>query len=318
MSTHQMHYGGGPLDRAGHRRKDEQWIQAQLEQNGTRFIPVWRGSSLMQIGKPGRSTSEPRICSRSEIGKVMDLSVQTTFLGMGHRTPYFAVDLSNGVEENVADQLNGIFVDLRLAGQHMEPENAALLAYARGMLHWHRSHQYCSQCGTKSESRNGGHMRACPEANCARETYPRTDPAVIMLVEHIPADGGAPVCLMGSHRRLPTRVFSTLAGFVEPGESLEEAVTREVLEEVNVIVDDVRYEASQPWPFPSSIMLGFYARAVTTDIEVDDDELSSARWFTSEEIRAAGDWGDDSADIQLPRKDSIARHLINTWLERQP
>lgn len=318
MSTHQMHYAGGLLDRAGVRRKDKQWLQDQLEQDIARFVPIWRGSSLMQIGNSGTSTSEPRICNRSEMGKIVDFSTESTFLGIGHDGPYFAVDLSHGVEETVAETLNGIFVDLRLAGQHMESGNASLLAYARGLLHWHRSHQYCSQCGAKSESMHGGHMRACPNDSCGRETYPRTDPAVIMLVEHTPTDGGPPVCLMGSHRRLPTRVFSTLAGFVEPGESLEEAVSREVLEEVNVTVDDVRYEASQPWPFPSSIMLGFYARALTTAIEVDNDELSSARWFTSEELCGAGDWGDESAAIQLPRRDSIARHLINSWLERQP
>ena len=160
-------------------------------------------------------------------------------------------------------------------------------------------------------------MRLCQNESCRRETYPRTDPAVIMLVEHQPDDGGSPVCLMGSHRRLPSKVFSTLAGFVEPGESLEEAVAREVREEVGIAVSDVKYHASQPWPFPASIMLGFYATATTTEITVDDVELASARWFNTDEIKSAGDWGDASALDQLPRKDSIARHIVNTWVEKQ-
>jgi NAD+ diphosphatase len=143
--------------------------------------------------------------------------------------------------------------------------------------------------------------------------HPRTDPAVIMLV--VRGGGDRPhQCLLGNNTKMPNGVYSTLAGFVEPGESLEEAVAREVYEEAGVRVTDVTYTGSQPWPFPASIMLGFRATAVTTDIDIDPQELDDARWFTAEDLRTFGEWADDDADRRLPRKDSIARALIETWL----
>ena len=188
------------------------------------------------------------------------------------------------------------------------------MAYARGILHWHQHHRYCGQCGHPTENQHGGHMRLCLNPDCGRETFPRTDPAVIMLVEHTPSNGEPPKCLLGRHSAWPPGSYSTLAGFVEPVESLEEAVAREVFEEAGIRVANVRYQASQPWPFPSSLMLGFRAQAETTAIKLDPDELADARWFTAEEIRSFGEWGDDSASLRLPRKDSIARFLVESWL----
>ena len=144
--------------------------------------------------------------------------------------------------------------------------------------------------------------------------FPRTDPAVIMLVEYWPHCGRSPMCLLGNHYRLPTNVYSTLAGFVEPGESLEETVVREVYEEVGVRISSACYQASQPWPFPSSIMLGYRAHAESTEIVVDRKELKDARWFTVEEVRGFGEWGDESVPYSLPRKDSIARFLVDSWV----
>jgi len=141
-------------------------------------------------------------------------------------------------------------------------------------------------------------------------------PAVIMLVTHQPTDGSAPRCLLGRSARWPSGVFSTLAGFVEPGESLEQAVQREVMEEVAIVTDNARYIASQPWPFPRSIMLGFEANALTTDIQCDPTEIADAKWFTAEELKTFGTWGDDAFELQMPRTDSIARFLINHWLDR--
>jgi NAD+ diphosphatase len=161
------------------------------------------------------------------------------------------------------------------------------------------------------DSAHGGHMRRCP--TCARETFPRIDSAVIMLVETT-NETGEPICLLGRHARLPTGIFSTLAGFVETGESLEETVVREVMEESGVKVDRVDYRGSQPWPLPASLMLGFRARATTTDISAHDDELEAVAWFTAEELSGFGEWSDEAAEFRLPRRDSIARVLIDEWL----
>ena len=205
-------------------------------------------------------------------------------------------------------------MDLRRVGPSMQADEAALAAYARSALRWHRYSRYCGHCGAVSESRNGGHLRICSNGNCGREIYPRTDPAVIMLVEERPLHNSPPRCLLANHHRSPPGSYSTLAGFVEPGESLEEAVAREVLEEVGVQLSSVAYQDSQPWPFPASIMLGFRAVAEHTQIVIDRRELADARWFTPNEIRKFGEWGDPDARLRLSPRDSIARYLIDSWL----
>jgi len=194
-------------------------------------------------------------------------------------------------------------------------DRLARVAYGRGMITWHRNHQFCGRCGGPMESRHGGHLRCCIRTDCGHESYPRTDPAVIMVVEHIPEDDGPPQCLLGRQANWPEGSYSTLAGFVEPGESLEETVIREIAEEAGVCVQDVRYIASQPWPFPASIMLGFWARAESTEIRIDPNELEDAGWYTPEAVRTFGQWGSGGPGPNLPRKDSIARFLIERWLE---
>ena len=209
----------------------------------------------------------------------------------------------------------GAFIDLRRCGSLLEREDASLLAYARGMMHWHRCHRFCGVCGRPTASRQGGHVRACDNPDGPHLTFPRTDPAVIMVVSHDGLDGQPPSCLLGRQKAWPMGTYSSLAGFVEPGESLEEAVAREVFEETGVSVTDVTYRASQPWPFPSSIMLGFRARALTTEIHLDPDELDDARWFTVAQVRQFGEWGKVAEGEQaMSRKDSIARWLIEDWL----
>jgi NAD+ diphosphatase len=155
-------------------------------------------------------------------------------------------------------------------------------------------------------------VRVCTA--CGTESYPRTDPAVIMLV-HRPAAGGEPArCLLARSPRFKPGMFSTLAGFVEPGESLEDAVARETLEETGVRVGRVVYHGSQPWPFPASLMIGFRAEASTTELTIDGEEIADARWFTAEELASFGEWGDEDAALRLPRRDSIARLLVDAWV----
>jgi len=200
----------------------------------------------------------------------------------------------------------GAFADLRSIGPALARREGALLAYARGLSHWHNRHGFCGVCGAATTTSAGGHVRVCTSEPCKAEHFPRTDPAVIMLVTH------GDRCLLPRSTRWPTiPMHSTLAGFVEPGESLEDAVAREVKEEVGVDVVDVRYHSSQPWPFPASIMLGFTAEARDTTITLDDEEIVSANWFDRDFLRREH----HPDEFRLPRADSIARRLIQDWVD---
>jgi NAD+ diphosphatase len=237
---------------------------------------------------------------------VPDGRIGPIFLGMEGDAAWFAIDVSEsddpladlGVEE-------GAFEDLHKVGALLGRTEGALLAYARGMVHWHRRHLFCGRCGRETASIEGGHVRRCTSDECGILHFPRTDPAIIVLV----TSGDA--CLLGRQAEWPPRVFSTLAGFVEPGESLREAVIREVREETGVTVTDVTYHSSQPWPFPSSLMLGFTATAYRSEPTVDENELQEARWFDREELEAQV----ASGQVRLPRPVSIARRLVAEWLE---
>jgi len=224
-------------------------------------------------------------------------------LGLQGPTPVFAVDVS-ATEEPLAllpDEA-GTFTDLRAVAGTLPGGDASILAHARGLMHWRGQHGFCGVCGGACEPQSAGHVMRCTA--CGTSHFPRTDPAVIMLVHH------GDCALLGHSRRFPnTTMYSTLAGFVEPGESLEEAVAREVFEESGVRVGQVQYHSSQPWPFPASIMLGFYAEALSEEVTIDPNELQDVRWFTRAQIR------DHQANgFNLPRLDSIARRLIEDWM----
>lgn len=311
-----LKYAGGHLDRAGTHRRDAAWIEAATSRPDARVVAVWRDRILVQASDAAPRAATPAL---ADVAPHVEPATTHLFLGLDGDVPVFAVDLSHLPEdaiECVARECaisDASFVDLRRVGPALTLDDAALLGYARGIVTWHRRARFCGVCGSATEPHQGGHMRRCTNAACATETYPRTDPAVIMLVEHRP-DGGAPRCLLGRHRRLPPGVYSTLAGFVEPGESLEEAVAREVLEETGVRISSARYAGSQPWPFPASLMIGFRAVAATDAVQVDPEELDEARWFTAEELATFGEWGDESAAQRLPRRDSIARTLVDAWM----
>jgi NAD+ diphosphatase len=223
------------------------------------------------------------------------------FLGLLDDNAVFAIDLSAADDPLplLPDGL-GAFVDLRTVGWGVPRPEAAVLAHARGLMHWRARHKFCSVCGGVCDVKSSGHVMQCTA--CNTQHFPRTDPAVIMLVHR------GDRALLGHSTRFPrATMYSTLAGFVEPGETLEETVARETFEEAGLRVGNVRYHASQPWPFPSSIMLGFFADAEGDALTVDGDELLDARWFTRDEAR-----GEDG--FSLPPPFSIARHLIDIWL----
>ena len=310
-----------PLTRPADLRGDADWLVARLKREDTRVIPVWRDLNLIEdreaIGG-GEATARPSavICGGPAAADVLAASGEVVFLGMEDRRAVFAADLSDACEGDAAAAAGsrGTFQDLWRAGPSIDTRGAALMAYARGMLYWHRQNRHCGRCGHHTESREGGHRRRCMRQGCGGSLFPRIDPAVITLVEYRPDGGAPPMCLLGNHHRPPPNVFSTLSGYAEPGESLEETVAREVFEEVGVRVQSAYYQASQPWPFPSSLMLGFRARAETTRIKVSPDELADARWFTAEEVKSFGEWGDESVAHALPRRDSIARFLVDSWV----
>lgn len=304
-------YAGGALDRAAPRRKDAGWVTAMLTAPDSRRLPVWRSQSFVEHPH----SHEPRLgWLPSGIGAELAQrpGVETALLGLDGDTALFAVDLSTmddpGQHPALAER--GAFVELRTIGALLPRAEASLAAYARGLMWWHQRHRYCGVCGHATRAAEAGHVRICTASPCAVHHFPRTDPAVIMLVHDDDR------CLLGRQPRFPPGLYSTLAGFVEPGESIEEAVAREVLEETGIRITDVRYHSSQPWPFPSSLMLGFLARAASTDITVQADEMEDACWFSRDDLLASAPTDPRHQPLLLPRADSISRRLIEDWLGR--
>jgi NAD+ diphosphatase len=294
-------YAAVPLDRRTDQRGDRDFIERHLHHGTTRIIPVWRSQNMVAgIG------AEPRVAwlsapqAEAWIG-----GGETIFLGIAGEIAHFALEISHLDDPAPAAAIAGAgFTDLRNVGAIMPRDDGALLAYARGLIHWHSRHRFCGVCGHATVSEQAGHQRRCSNAGCGAVHFPRTDPAVIMLVH----DGDR--ALLGRQAQWPPGMHSVLAGFVEPGESLEEAVAREVMEEVGIPVADVRYQSSQPWPFPSSIMLGFTARALSPEIRLSPDEIESAAWYSRDDLRRSP----ENETFRLSRRDSISRRLVDDWL----
>ncbi len=303
-------YSGSPLERVAERREDEAWIEQALSNPDTLLVPIWRSRNLVRpTPQPAEgaeaSTQSEAVYLTGETAAALQMrDGPWSFLGMLAGRPVFAVDISSADDPLplLPDGL-GDFVDLRaVGGGLLPPGDASVLAHARGLMHWRVKHRFCGVCGAPCEPTTAGHVMQC--TGCNTQHFPRTDPAVIMLVYR------GDTCLLGHSQRFPrATMYSTLAGFVEPGESLEEAVRREVLEEVGVEVGPVYYHSSQPWPFPANIMLGFYAEGLTERITIDPQELRDARWFSRDEIR-----NPEAHGFFLPRTDSIARRLIEDWM----
>ncbi|WPB86157.1 NAD(+) diphosphatase [Sediminicoccus rosea] len=294
-------YTGSPLDRCSGQRDDEAFMAAALADEAALFVPVWRSRSLMlgvEQGKP-----EAVLLSRGGAEAVRMAGGPWAFLGLWDKRPVFAVDCSHADDPlPLLPEGMGSFSDLRGVAGLLPEGEASVLAHARGLMHWRVKHRYCGVCGAPTEPRSAGNAMQC--TGCGAQHFPRTDPAVIMLV--VRGDS----CLLGHSHRFPNvTMYSTLAGFVEPGESFEEAVRREVMEEAGIQVGWVSYHSSQPWPFPSSIMIGFHAEGLSEEITIDPEELKDARWFTRDELRRHQELG-----FSLPRADSIARRLIEDWL----
>lgn len=302
--TENNFYSGAGVNRAGPLRPDADWVRGRVTSSDARILPIWREKNLIAFADG--SQGEPRMAwiTAEDAAALADDNPNIILLGEREGTSFFAIDLSHLENPATVPALShGMFVGLRDVGGMLDRADGALLAYAKGLIHWHERHPFCSRCGSRSDIKDAGHVRVCANPDCKTSHFPRTDPAVIMLV-HM-----GDRCVLAHNRRNPQKMFSTLAGFVEPGESLEEAVAREVEEEVGIRVGSVRYHSSQPWPFPGNIMLGFHAEAISTDIVVQESELVEARWFEKENILNAAKYG-----LQLSRPESISRRLIDDWM----
>jgi NAD+ diphosphatase len=300
----QLWYTGAPLDRLSHRRADESWLAERLGAGETRIVPVWRSQSLVHAAE--ERALMPTV---AEAGDLLTAGRFVSLLGVRERIAYFSVDLSEHDDPYSHPIIgeHGAFEDLRKVGPALAQHEGSILAQARGLMHWHARHGFCGVCGAPTVVVQAGYQRTCTNPSCRAEHFPRTDPAVIMLVHK------DDMCLLARSRRFAIAgMYSTLAGFVEPGESLEEAVAREVLEEVGIIVDpaNVTYWASQPWPFPASLMLGFHARAETTEIVLDLEEMEDAKWMNRIQMENPEAYG-----VKFPRRDSIAYRLVRAWME---
>ena len=321
-----------PLDRASTLRKNATWLTDKIAAENSCFYFFWRGKYLYVEAK--NSELEIFIYSKKNdkntsvqafdiVASIQSLNnTQLIFLGLQNDRAHFVYDLSAMNEVHLQAWLLTLtsnkvkFIDFRNSLSLLHSAQASILSYAKALIHWQQSALHCGFCGDQTQSMDGGHRRQCLNEACKKEQFPRTDPAVIMLVEYQPKDGPA-LCLLAEHHRTPENVFSTLAGFVDPGESLTEAVRREVFEEVGITTTEVIYIDSQPWPFPNSLMLGFIARANSTEITLEEEELRSAKWFTAEQLADCHEWGDDVDGVKLPRKESIARLLIDLWCAEQ-
>jgi NAD+ diphosphatase len=291
-------FAGNPLDRASERRRDQDWVAGLLDLPETRVLPLYR--LMPEVVDPTRPKLEWQPVARWR--PLIAEGTTSVFLGLGAGCAHFALDASSAAAPAERS-------DARSLAPLLSAGEAAILAEARSLIDWHARHRFCANCGSPTRIVAAGWTRACPE--CKAQHYPRVDPVVITLA--VRGERG----LLGRNKRRAGARFSCLAGYVEPGETPEEAVRREVHEEAGVRLGRVHYLAAQPWPFPSTLMMGFIAEALSEEIIVDPEELAEARWFERSEIRhmveraAAGDPPSD--EVSLPGPVAIAHQICRRW-----
>ena len=297
-------FAANPFDRADAQRRDAAWLAAAVRAPTSRYLPLWQLNALVHDAaglRLGWLTS-------GDVAR-LDIPVAPVFLGLLDGVAHFALDVSS-----LGDPVHELdlddawrFDDARVAAMRLATEETGILAQARAQVGWHRSHRHCSACGAPTRSDRGGHVRICDA--CKTEHFPRTDPVAIMLI----LDGDS--CLLGQSqgRLASTGMYSALAGFIDQGESIEEGVRREIREEAGVLVGAVRYHSSQPWPFPSSLMIGCHGRALTNKITIDPAEMADVRWFPRVDVQAA--LRGEHPKLRVPGPIAIAHHLIKAWAD---
>lgn len=283
-------FANSPLVRDSLVRNDAIALQQAMEHADTRFVAIWQSRCMLAEGCVA-------LLRREAFNRDWDPE-RAVYLGQDAGQHRFALLLPDNTPDTLPEHA---FVHLRSVLSELDAREAALFAYAKGMAEWHRRHRHCGVCGTPNRPEDGGFVLSCQAPGCGNRTFPRIDPAIIVLVSR------GTRCLLGRQSGWPDDRYSTIAGFAEPGESLEDAVRREVLEETDVKLGAIRYLGSQPWPFPSALMIGFHAQAQSSRIRCMDGELADARWFSRADI-AAG-------NVTLPPPTSIAFRLIEAWFD---
>ena len=291
------------LNHLTEKRNNEKWISEQFESSDTLFIPVWQGKNLFD------SSNGPKIVTlnKDEIKKFGLKECSLTLLGKLNNKVYFSFSLDR-INTDLENEFSsfGIFAPLRKFAALLNKDEASLIAYSIALSNWQKKHHFCGKCGSKTLLVLGGHRIDCSNTDCNHQVFPRTDPAVITLVYKDDK------CLLVRQPHWQPSQYALVAGFVEPGESLESAVAREIHEETGIEVTNIKYFSSQPWPFPGSIMLGFSAEAVTEKITLHDHELEDAKWVTRTEIIA----GLKNKTLKSPTNFSIAFRLIENWFDQ--
>ncbi len=295
-------FAGNPLDRGERERRDEDWIGRAALGDDSRFLLLWKLQAPLSAGRDARLIW----ASRADLDR-LGLETEPVLLGLLDGVAHFAADVSalDDPTRALTNLDDAVFEDARNAALMLSSAEAGILCQAAAQLNWHASHRFCSTCGHRSEIRRGGQLRQC--TRCSKQHFPRTDPVVITVVSH------GDQCLLGQSRGRMTRLktYSALAGFVDQGESIEEAVAREIMEEAGIQVKDVRYLFSQPWPFPHTLMIGCEATAATTKIIRDEEEMEDVQWFDRREVRLALE--ERNPRLILPGPIAIAHHLIKRW-----
>jgi NAD+ diphosphatase len=299
-------FAGNPLDRASYRRADAAWLAETLAAPDSLAIALWNGKPLVEDAKGGGVQIAYLAANMARALAADD--ERLLFLGLWKQTAVFAVDLE-GAADPADGPLQGLgrFEDLRGVALILPAPDAGILATAKCMFEWRRKHRHCANCGAVSTVAEGGWKRVCPA--CKTQHFPRTDPVVIMLA----AKGEK--CLLGRQAAWPAGMFSALAGFLEPGESIEEACARELFEEAGLKTTRVRYHSTQPWPYPSSLMIGLIAEVENDDAVADHIEIEQVRWFTRDEARAL--IRGETPDAKAPGAMAIAHQLIKAWAEER-
>ncbi|WP_169567275.1 NAD(+) diphosphatase [Sneathiella limimaris] len=304
--TKPLVFTGNRFDRAAQFRNDPVWLEQKMADPSTRFLPMHRLKALIELA------GDPCIDWRglADVQEFIDQGATLVFLGIADFAAHFAVDVS-AIEnpKAVPNSDWGKFIDVRSVSSQLRPGEAGALAQARSMLAWHENHQFCSVCGCKTAVNELGYSRKCVDEACNASHFPRTDPVVIMMVTR------GDYCLLGTGHHFPKQQYSALAGFVEPGETIEQGVRREVFEETGVKCGDVRYHSSQPWPYPSSLMIGCFAEALTEEITLDEVELADAQWFSKEDVRLMLARSGTTETPRMSPPMAIAHQLAKAWVE---
>jgi NAD+ diphosphatase len=299
-------FAGNPLNRASEKRTDQNWIESRRLDPSSLILPLWRLEPFLLEPEKSGATIELGLIRPGVADSLAGADAPCVFLGLDGDRAVFALDVSEaGDPANVGPLAGrGYFRDARMAASMVSIKDAAIIAQAKAMIDWHQRHGFCPRCGAPTKLMDAGYRRLC--GKCDAEHFPRVDPVVIMLA----TEGEA--CLVGRGKQFPPGMFSALAGFVEPGETIEEAVRRELMEEASVNVGEVTYYATQPWPFPSSLMIGCFASAKNRDVKADENELAEVHWIERDAARRLIE-GKQVDGLRVPPPIAIAHHLIKTW-----